>query len=168
LYLRQTRQSLNNGGIKPWINETFNQGNNDMKKYLVIAVGLIFLFAMGCGDDKIAQAQLDAQNVAADWLELVDTGQYEESWHQTAAYFRNAVPKEKWLESMQALREPLGRNLSRDMQSARYTTTLHGAPDGEYVVIKLESSFENKEAAKEIITPMLVQGKWKVVGYYLK
>jgi hypothetical protein len=54
------------------------------------------------------------------------------------------------------------------LQAARYTKTLHGAPDGEYVVIKLESSFENKKAAKEMITPMLEDGQWRVAGYYLK
>ena len=145
-----------------------NSRKATMKKYLIIVVVLIFFFSMGCGNEKIMQAELDAQNVAADWLELVDSGQYEESWHQTAAFFRNAVPKEKWLETMQALREPMGRNLSRDMQSARYTTTLHNAPDGEYVVIKLESSFENKQSAKEIITPMLEEGQWRGAGYYLK
>ena len=139
-----------------------------MKKHLIVIIGLLLVAVVACSDEKIAQAQLDAQDVAADWFELVDTGQYEESWYQTAAYFRNAVPKEKWLETMQDLREPLGRNLSRDMKSARYTTTLHNAPDGEYVVIKLESSFENKQAAKEIITPMLEDGRWRVAGYYLK
>ena len=138
-----------------------------MKKCLCTIASLIILLTLGCGDEKILKAQLDAQDVAADWLELVDNGQYEESWYQTAAYFRNAVPKEKWLETMQALREPLGRNLSRDMKSARYTKMLHGAPDGEYVVIKLESVYENKQSAKEIITPMLEEGQWKIAGYYL-
>ena len=70
---------------------------------------------------------------------------------------------------MQALRDPMGRNLSREPESTRYSTTLHGAPDGEYVVIKLDADFENKAAAQEMITLMLeADGQWRVVGYYLK
>jgi hypothetical protein len=138
-----------------------------MRKYIGVIAALVLLCTVGCTDEKIAQSELAAQDAAANWLELVDSGQYEESWHQTATFFKNAVPKEKWLETMQALREPLGRNLSRELQSAQYRTTLKGAPDGEYVVIKIESVYENKAAAKEIITPMVDDGEWRVAGYYL-
>jgi hypothetical protein len=140
-----------------------------MKKYICIITGLILLCGMGCTDEKIAQAELAAQDAAADWLELVDSGQYEESWQQTAPFFKNAVPMDKWLQTMQSLRDPLGRNLSRDLQSASYRTMLKGAPDGEYVVIKIESVYENKASANEIITPMMdADGQWRVAGYYLK
>ncbi len=44
-----------------------------------------------------------------------------------------------------------------------------GAPDGEYVVIQYDSSFEHKQAAVETVTPMLDKdGKWRVSGYYIK
>ncbi|MGA7319684.1 MAG: DUF4019 domain-containing protein, partial [Candidatus Sulfotelmatobacter sp.] len=66
-------------------------------------------------------------------------------------------------------RDPLGKMLSRKLKSATYTTTLPGAPDGEYVVIQYESGFEHKQSAVETVTPMLDKdGKWKVSGYYIK
>jgi len=44
-----------------------------------------------------------------------------------------------------------------------------GVPDGEYVVIRFETSFENKKSAIETVTPMLDQdGKWRVSGYFIK
>lgn len=50
-----------------------------------------------------------------------------------------------------------------------YTKKLPGAPDGEYVVIQYESSFEHKQSAVETVTPMLDKdGKWRVSGYYIK
>jgi hypothetical protein len=59
--------------------------------------------------------------------------------------------------------------LSRKLKSAKYTTTLPGAPDGEYVVIQFDSSFEHKQSAVETITPMLDKdGKWRVSGYFIK
>ncbi|MGA2423709.1 MAG: DUF4019 domain-containing protein [Terriglobales bacterium] len=70
---------------------------------------------------------------------------------------------------MRASREPLGKLLSRKLKSATYKTTMPGAPDGEYVVIQYDSSFEHKQAAVETVTPMLDKdGKWRVSGYYIK
>jgi hypothetical protein len=67
------------------------------------------------------------------------------------------------------VREPLGKTVSRTVKSMQYTTTLPGAPDGEYVVIQFDSSFTNKKTAVETITPMLDKdGMWRVSGYYIK
>jgi len=116
-----------------------------------------------------ADAEKAALTAAQSWLQLVDEGKYAESWYEAAAYFKNAVTKEKWEQTIQAVRRPLGKKISRTMKATRYTTTLHGAPDGEYVVIQFDSSFTNKKTAVETITPMLDKdGVWRVSGYYIK
>jgi hypothetical protein len=70
---------------------------------------------------------------------------------------------------MKSVREPLGTVKSRKLQSAKYSTTLPGAPDGEYVVLKYDTSFEKKDSAVETITMALDKdGKWRVVGYYIR
>jgi hypothetical protein len=104
-----------------------------------------------------------------EWLELVDSGKYDESWEETAGFFRRAVLKTTWRENMHAFRKPLGETLSRDVQSNTYRTSLPGAPDGEYVVIQFKTTFENKKSAIETVTPMLDDhGTWRVSGYYIK
>jgi hypothetical protein len=58
---------------------------------------------------------------------------------------------------------------SRKLKSATYSKTLPGAPDGEYVVIKYNTSFANKASAVETISPMLDKdGTWRVSGYFIK
>ncbi len=110
-----------------------------------------------------------AQQSAGSWLALVDTGKYAESWQEAASLFKAAVTQDQWQSALRASRDPLGKLLSRKLKSARYTKTLPGAPDGEYVVIQYESSFEHKQSAVEAVTPMLDKdGKWKVSGYYIK
>jgi hypothetical protein len=110
-----------------------------------------------------------AIEAAESWLSLVDEGLYLESWREGVTYFKNAVSQEQWTQSMVAFRKPLGKTLSRKLTSAQYTTTLPGAPDGEYVVIQYQTSFENKLSAVETVTPMLDKdGSWKVSGYYIK
>jgi len=42
-------------------------------------------------------------------------------------------------------------------------------PDGDYVIIQFDTSFENKKSAIETVTPMLDKdGVWRVSGYYIK
>jgi hypothetical protein len=48
---------------------------------------------------------------------------------------------------------------SRMLQNATSTTTLPGAPDGEYVVFQFNASFEYKSAAVETVTAILREGR---------
>jgi hypothetical protein len=59
--------------------------------------------------------------------------------------------------------------VSRKFKSSQYTKTLPGVPDGEYVVIQYDTSFEHKQSAVETVTPMLDKdGKWRISGYFIK
>jgi Protein of unknown function (DUF4019) len=110
-----------------------------------------------------------AQQSADTWLALVDSGKYTDSWQETSQFFKAAVTKEQWQSMLRASRNPLGKMLSRTFKRATYTTTLPGAPDGEYVVIQYESSFEHKKSAVETVTLMVDKdGKWRVSGYFIK
>jgi hypothetical protein len=115
------------------------------------------------------KAEEVAVAVAQDWLALVDQGAYAKSWRHAAALFKKAVTQEQWEHSMTAFREPLGKVVSRGLKSSTYATSLPGAPDGEYVVIRYSTSFKNKKSAVETVTPMLdPDGQWRVSGYYIK
>lgn len=110
-----------------------------------------------------------AQAAAEQWLTSIDGGQYGESWQNAAAYFKGAVSEAQWKQSLDAVRKPLGNLLSRKLKGAKYTKTVPGAPDGEYVILQFETSFANKKEAVETVTPMLEKdGKWKVSGYFIK
>ena len=140
-----------------------------MKMVVVLLLAFGIVGMAGCYSPKNPEAEAAAAAVAKAWLALVDAGKYAESWDEAAGYFRNAVPKKRWQETMQAMRKPFGKNLSRQLKSAHYQTALPGAPDGEYVVIRFKASFENKKSAIETVTPMLDKdGKWRVSGYYMK
>ena len=68
---------------------------------------------------------------------------------------------------MASVRDPLGGVQSRNLKSGAYTTSLPGAPDGEYVVLQFETVFEHKASAIETVTPMLDDGEWRVSGYFV-
>lgn len=139
-----------------------------VKIYVAIGIailGICFSSSSIASEEKEAQA-LEA---AKEWLALIDEGIYGDSWETAAAYFKRAITKEKWDQTLTAVRRPLGRPVSRELISKTYTQSLPGAPDGEYVVIQFATSFENKESAIETITPMLDNdGGWRVSGYFIK
>lgn len=131
----------------------------------VTAIGLLCSLGASAADTP----EDDALKAAEAWLELVDQGKYDESWDSAARLFKGAMTKEDWGKSLTGVRFPLGRVESRKVTLKQYATVLPGAPDGEYVVLQFESSFENKSKAVETVTPMKEpDGAWRVSGYYIR
>ena len=69
---------------------------------------------------------------------------------------------------MVGIRQPLAGVVTRELKSKTHVTELPGAPDGDYVVIQFNTTFENKKVAVETVTPMLEDdGNWLVAGYFI-
>jgi hypothetical protein len=112
---------------------------------------------------KAAQMSVEA------WLSLIDNQSYAASWDAAASLFRNAITQEEWQASVQKARAALGQVKSRTLKSAMATTTLPGAPDGEYMVFQFNTSLEQKSAAVETVTAIREKdGTWHVGGYFIK
>ena len=140
-----------------------------MKRKILWLVALSLIFSPFSVDAQTIDKEKEAVASAEAWLAMVDSGKYADSWKQASDYFKNAVKQPQWEQSLAALRKPLGKIVSRTLSSKTYMTSLPGAPDGEYVVIQFETSFQNKKSAVETITPMREKdGKWRVSGYYIK
>ena len=140
---------------------------------MIYRVGCLILLGLMLTGVSFAQSGTETEpaavSVALKWLAEVDEGKYGDSWNDTAGYFKNAVTKAQWVQSLQSVRKPLGKLISRAIKDATHTTSLPGAPDGEYVVIQFQTSFENKKSAIETITPMMdPDGVWRVSGYFIK
>jgi hypothetical protein len=135
-----------------------------MKTWILLFV--LTLSAASFCEDKAERLATESAN---HWLTLVDDGNYASSWNTAAPLFKNSVLKNQWAQMLQATRAPLGKVLSRNIKSAVYKTSLPGAPDGQYVVIQFESSFEHKKSAIETVTPSLGDdGQWRVSGYFIR
>jgi hypothetical protein len=110
-----------------------------------------------------------AKAAATQWVALADAGDYAASWDQAASAFQAAIAKPKWSGAMQSVRAPLGAVKSRKLNSAEFTKSLPGVPEGEYVVVQFETIFENKAGAVETVIPMKEKdGSWRVSGYFIK
>ena len=111
----------------------------------------------------------DAVSCADSWLKLVDKMDYAESWDETATFFKSKISQDKWILTLSNLKPQFGKTNSRKLILSNFTTSLPGAPDGEYVVIQYKTNFELKNNAVETIVPMKDKdGRWRISGYYIK
>lgn len=116
-------------------------------------------------DSKERAAQLAAEN----WLALVDAGKYADSWEQAAPLFKEAVTKSDWIEAVSKTKLPLGKLKTRKVKHTQATDKVQGAPAGQYVLLQTEAVFENKAAAKELVTLTFGKdGQWRIVGYFIQ
>jgi Protein of unknown function (DUF4019) len=140
-----------------------------MKRYWIMPLVLIAVVSTQAAAQTQQAPEKIAQQAAESWLELVDSAKYDESWDEAASTFKAAVSKEDWKAAIQAARNPLGKKKTRKLKEANYTKSIEGAPEGEYVVIQYESSFEKQDQITESVTPMLDKdGKWRVSGYFIR
>jgi len=140
-----------------------------MKRRHVITVGAVVLTVVLGAGVQAGEVEDRAVEAAKEWLALVDAGEYADSWAEAAGYFRNAVTQAQWIQAVDGVRRPLGSLVSRELKSAKFTSTLPGAPDGEYVVIQFGTELEHKASAVETVTAMKdADGAWRVAGYFIK
>lgn len=110
-----------------------------------------------------------AKNSASTWLALIDAKDVRLSWDQASIGFKAAVTSAQWSQALNGARGPLGTLRQRDLKSEQFTTTLPGAPDGQYVVLQYQSAFQSKANAIEtVIVALDSDGVWRVAGYFIR
>jgi len=140
-----------------------------MRYCMTFLLAVLMTAVAGCRPPSNPEAEAAALKAAKAWVLLIDEGRYAESWDASSSYFQNLVSKEEWTNQLRGVRGPLGKNLSRQVKARQYRTTLPGAPDGEYVIVQFQSSFEHKNAALEGVTPVREKdGTWRAMGYVVK
>ena len=138
------------------------------------ALLLALLIIIACprwapADDDHAAAKAAAVQAAQDFLQLLDSGDYEQAWQQAAPILQTQITKEDWVTRIGNLRPLFGPLLQRSVGATRYHGEIPGGPDGDYVIISIDSSFAHKKNAVETVTTMLGEdGNWQIAGYFIK
>jgi len=133
-----------------------------MTKLLSIFLGMVLFSAISLAGKS------EGVPSAIKWLEVVDSGEYVESWNKAAPYFQTQVSSDQWEQALKKVRKPLGRAIAREVTTSSSHTSLPGVPDGDYVVVVLSTSFEQKSFATETVTVSKVGDHWRAVGYFIK
>jgi hypothetical protein len=141
-----------------------------MVRRSTISMGVLVLLLGGAGVGQTQEeSKAKARDSAKEWLTLLDGQEWERTWEQAGELLKAAVSQDEWAKKMSVTLGPLGKVDSRAVRSTEYSTTMPGAPDGEYVVVKMDTSFENKQTATEtVVLKKEPDGAWRVSGYFIR
>ncbi|TAP32271.1 DUF4019 domain-containing protein [Alteromonas sp. KUL42] len=104
-----------------------------------------------------------------EWLELVDTQQYEKSWDESSPIFRTSVTQAKWVEAMLLVRKPFGEADSRKLEAAQAPASLPGLPDGEYLILTFTTKFSASSlSSTETLSLVKEDGHYRAIGYFIR
>ena len=133
---------------------------------MALVVAVAWASGTGCRDTSADEAA--ATQAAMAWLALIDSRQYEKSWDTSSSMFQGSVERDAWSKNLSEDREPLGRVLSREVAESSFTTQMPRSPEGEYVLVRFETSFEKRKGTIERVTLMKEQGGWGISGYFIQ
>jgi beta-lactamase regulating signal transducer with metallopeptidase domain len=138
-----------------------------------LIAGLLALMALYPAPAQDDSAKKDAVAAMQTWLGEMDAGNYAQSWSDAADSFRKAVTSDQWIAVSRAVRDPLGKLISRNLASALHQTSvpIPGGKmlEGDFVIAQFDVSYENLKSGLETVTfEKDAQGAWKASGYYIK
>lgn len=110
-------------------------------------------------------------NAGTQVAEMIDTGRAAEVWDGASAAAKKLVAKEKFVQTVDATRQPLGSVQSR----AWVTVARHESPGtpqlpaGNYVNIEYLTSFSGGRSATELVSFRLDDDNtWRFTGYFIR
>jgi Protein of unknown function (DUF4019) len=139
----------------------------------VLAAGVVQmpLFAMQeapQASDPNATAEQAAERQALGFLGYLDQGRFADSYAYTGVLLRAQADREKFASQIEKARAGTGALQGRELIDASYTTTVAGAPEGQYVVLHYHANFASRPDTVETVTLAFAKGYWRVDGYYIK
>src|ERR1051325_3250836 len=87
----------------------------DMNRLIVLLTAIISIAGVSL---LAAKPEDEAMKSAEQWLSLVDTGKFADSWKAAGPYLQHACTEDVWQRSLDAKRKPLGKLISRELKSA--------------------------------------------------
>jgi len=119
-------------------------------------------------DPHTAEEQA-AERQALGFLGYLDHGRFADSYAYTGMLIRAQLDRDAFAKQIEEkVRAGVGALISRELIDASYTTTVPGAPDGQYVVLHYAVSFANRQEEVETMVLAFAKGYWRVSGYYIK
>ena len=82
--------------------------------------------------------------------------------------FKQAVTADAWAAQVAPIRAPLGSVVSRTEKSIESQTELPGVPRGDYRLISFATDFSNASGRIETFVMAKDNGRWGVVGYFIR
>jgi hypothetical protein len=136
-----------------------------LRALLALGVGLLCAGPLAAQDPRASLVQ----ETARAWLADTDRGDAAQSWKNAGKQFHDAITVERWAESLQRVRLPLGALSQRAQIGTQFHKNIPGAPDGEYAIVLFRTTFAKKLNSRETVTlEHEPDGAWRVIGYLIQ
>ena len=115
---------------------------------------------------EMAAWMIETGQVAKDYVNGLDNGQYSQSWSKGDQLFQHTITQDEWTKALETSRRGLGKVISRTLKLQNPAWDPHGLPKGPYMVIEYDTSFQNSPRAVELLTLRRgTDGKWRILTY---
>lgn len=115
---------------------------------------------------EMAAWMIETKQVAKDYVEGIDKGQYAQSWTKGDQLFQQTISQDGWNKALTDGRKSLGNVKSRTLKLQRPAWNPQGLPKGPYMVVEYETTFDKDGKKVELLTLRRgADGKWKVLTY---
>jgi hypothetical protein len=104
---------------------------------------------------------------ARQWLILVDDANYADAYTQLDSAARDKITADAWGQKLRGARAPLGAMASRALKDVKLAKTMPGMPDGQYAIVRYDTSFAHKASAVETVVLRSQAGAWSTIGYFI-
>jgi len=141
----------------------------NLRIHAVLIVACIFMILIPLYNQKPNTEKIEqAAPIALAFLQLIDAGQFADSWQSSAGLMQERVKQQEWVEKLTSARNLSGELVARSRKSASYSTEAKDSPEGEYIMLIYTSRFEKAEEVDEYVTVMREGETWKVAGYFMQ
>lgn len=132
-------------------------------------------YSFSTGDAAVlppAVAGTKAQNeeafaAAKQIIHGLDHGQYAQVWDDSGAMLKSMASKEEFVRVIGALRDHLGAPKPRGAPRIGFTNRIDvKAPVGDYCLMTVDTDFSGTVVNEKVVMQK-IDGKWKLVGYFL-
>jgi hypothetical protein len=120
------------------------------------------------GEDPHAADEVAAERQALGFVGYLDQGRFADSYAYTGMLIRAQLDRDAFSTQIQKTRAGTGALQSRELMDASYSTSVPGAPEGQYVILHYHAGFANRPDTVETVTLAFANGYWRIAGYYIK
>ena len=135
-----------------------------MKRLVVFLLAMVFVIGQAAVWAQIDQLPPEAGQTADKLIELLDAGQYQETYTMASSVV--TYTPTLWNSHMQSRRASLGEVESRVVNKVESVARFADLPEGDYTKITYLTDFTNQTEASEIV--VLNRNKdslWDIAGY---
>ena len=130
---------------------------------LGLALGCVISLCSATAISEETQDKESAAKFVQQWLSLVDSGNYAQTWDDLSDILKTSFTKDEWINDLKSYHEALGKLIKR---TRKYITESSEPSVGNYLIFQYQSSYEKRKRVGEAVSVIKDKEKnWKVLGY---